>query len=269
MLGGGKVHELVASRSSIRIRRIDNMPNIFVLVKQVPDTNAKISISGDSVDLSTVKMVMSPYDEFALETALLHREAAGGEVTALTVGGPGTEKILKDAKAMGVDKIVRVETSGEMDTNALQTVLKQALTNLGAEVVYCGKSAADTGAGSTGPGVAARLGWASASNVTSTNFEGGISVTTPGNGGDVKIKVPLPAVISCDKGNLKVRKANIKGIMQAKKATVDVHSIEAPPSTVIVVNQSLPPAKPAGKSYQGGDAAAEVAQLLRDEANLL
>ena len=245
------------------------MPNIIVLVKQVPDTNAKILVSGESVDLSAVKMVMSPYDEFALETALQHKEAAGGEVTALTVGGPGAEKILKDAKAMGVDHIVRVETSSSMDTNALQTVLKQAITNLGAEVVYCGKSAADTGAGSTGPGVAARLGWASASNITAATFDGGVSVMTPGNGGNVKLSVPLPAVISCDKGNLKVRKANIKGIMQAKKATVDVHPIESPISTVTVVNQSLPPAKPAGKSYQGGDAAAEVAQLLRDEANLL
>ena len=42
------------------------MPNIIVLVKQVPDTNAKIVVSGDRVDLSTVKMVMSPYDEFAV-----------------------------------------------------------------------------------------------------------------------------------------------------------------------------------------------------------
>ena len=36
------------------------MPNIIVLVKQVPDTNAKIVVNGDRVDLSTVKMVMSP-----------------------------------------------------------------------------------------------------------------------------------------------------------------------------------------------------------------
>jgi hypothetical protein len=57
--------------------------------------------------------------------------------------------------------------------------------------------------------------------------------------------------------------------MQAKKAAVDVRTIEAPPSTATVVSQSLPPAKPAGKSYQGGQAAAEVAQLLRDEANVL
>ena len=57
--------------------------------------------------------------------------------------------------------------------------------------------------------------------------------------------------------------------MQAKKASVDVRSIEAPSSTVSILSHSLPPAKPAGKSYEGGAAAAEVAQLLRDEANIL
>ena len=74
------------------------MPTIVVLVKQVPDTNAKIVVQGDRVDLSSVKMVMSPYDEFAIETAIRHKEATDGTVTALTVGGPVSEKILKDAK---------------------------------------------------------------------------------------------------------------------------------------------------------------------------
>ena len=74
------------------------MTKIVVLVKQVPDTNAKIVVSGDRVDLSAVKKVMSPYDEFAVETALKHREAAGGEVTALTLGGAGADKVLKMPK---------------------------------------------------------------------------------------------------------------------------------------------------------------------------
>ena len=245
------------------------MPNIIVLVKQVPDTNAKIVVNGDRVDLSSVKMVMSPYDEFAVETALKHKEAAGGEVTALTVGGAGAEKILKDAKAIGVDHIVRIDAEGEMDSNALQSVIAQAVADLGGEVVYCGKSAADTGAGSTGPGLAERMGWASVSNIIGATFDGGVSVVMPSGGGNAQMSVPLPAVVSCDKGDFKVRKPNVKGIMQAKKASVDVRSIAAPGSTVFVVNHALPPAKPAGKSYQGGAAAAEVAQLLRDEANII
>lgn len=245
------------------------MPNILVLVKQVPDTNAKIVIGGDRVDLSSVKMVMSPYDEFAVETALRHKEAAGGEVTALTVGGPGADKILKDAKAIGVDHIVRVENEDTLDSNGLQTILAQAVQALGAEVVYCGKSAADTGAGSTGPGLAERLGWASVSNIIGAEFDTGVSVLTPSQGGQAKVSVPVPAVVSCDKGNFKVRKPNVKGIMQAKRAKVDLHSFDAPAPTVVVVHHALPPAKPAGKTYEGGAAAAEVATLLRDEANII
>ena len=245
------------------------MPNIIVLVKQVPDTNAKIVVNGDRVDLSSVKMVMSPYDEFAVETALLHREASGGEVTALTVGGAGAEKILKDAKAIGVNHIVRVDAAADLDSNALQHVLATAVSELGGEVVYCGKSAADTGAGSTGPGLAERLGWASASNISGASFGDALTVIAPNGTGNAKLNVPLPAVISCDKGDFKVRKPNVKGIMMAKKATVDVRSIDAPEPSVSVVNHALPPAKPAGKTYEGGAAAAEVAQLLRDEANVL
>ena len=66
----------------------------------------------------------------------------------------------------------------ELDSNSIQSTLAQAITGLGAEVVYCGKTAADTGAGSTGPGVAERLGWASVSNITDATFDGGITVTT-------------------------------------------------------------------------------------------
>jgi len=250
-------------------RSVYPMTNIVVLVKQVPDTNAKIVVSGDRVDLSAVKKVMSPYDEFAVETALKHREAAGGEVTALTLGGAGADKVLKDAKAIGVDHIVRIDSEGEHDSNALQSALANVLTQMGAEVVYCGKSAADTGAGSTGPGIAERMGWASVSNITSITFDGGINVVAPSEGGNARISVPLPAVVSCDKGDMKVRKPNVKGIMQAKKANVEVKSVDIQASTVSVVAHSMPPAKPAGKSYEGGAAAAEVARLLRDEANVI
>ena len=248
---------------------VSNMANIIVLVKQVPDTNARIALSGDRVDLSAVKKVMSPYDEFAVETALQHRDSSGGEVTAITVGGAGADKVLKDAKAIGVDNIVRIDCDAELDSNALQTVLAAAVSSLGADVVYCGKSAADTGAGSTGPGLAERLGWSSVSNTISVTFGDQLSVVTPASGGNARVNVPLPAVVSCDKGNIKVRKPNVKGIMQAKKAKVDVHNADVPASTISVISHSMPPAKPAGKSYQGGAAAAEVAQLLRDEANVI
>jgi electron transfer flavoprotein beta subunit len=247
------------------------MVEIVVLVKRVPDTNARIVVDSGKVDLSMVKWVMSPYDEFAIEAALRHREATGGKVTALTLGSADCDKILKDAKAIGVDELVRVwdDSWAEMDSNSLQSVLSSVISGLGAQVVYCGKAAADTGAGSTCPGVAERLGWASISNVTDISFENGIKVTCPFDGGSAKVAIPLPAVISCDKGAFKVRKPNVKGIMMAKRAQVEVRSETAPASTVSVVNQSAPPQKADGKKYNSADSAGEVARLLRDEANVI
>ena len=247
------------------------MPNIVVLVKRVPDTNARIIVNGDRVDLSAVKWVISPYDEFAIEIALQHKESDGGTVTALTLGPAEADKILKDAKAIGVDEIVRVwdDSWTTLDSNGVQTALSQAISNLGAELVYCGKTAADTGAGSTGPGIAEKLGWASVSNITHASFAGGLTVTTPVEGGSAKVSVPGSAVITCDKGDLKVRKPNVKGIMMAKRAKVTVVSADAPSPSVTVVSQNPPPAKPAGKKFEGASSAQEVARLLRDEANVI
>ena len=68
---------------------------------------------------------------------------------------------------------------------------------------------------------------------------------------------------------LKVRKPNVKGIMLAKKADVDVRAAQVGASSVRVVSCVLPPAKPEGKTFHGGAAAADVARLLREEANVL
>ena len=247
----------------------ETVVNIAVLVKQVPDTNSKIQISGDRVDLSTVKMDISPYDEFAVENALQHKESGGGTVTAITVGSAGADKVLKGVKALGVDNIIRLDCDSYMDSNALQSILSQEISSGGYDVVYCGKSAADTGAGSTGPGLAERLGWGSVSNITDITFDGGLTVTSPSEGGNAIISVTLPAVVSCDKGSTKVRKSNVKGIMMAKKAQVDVKAVAAPVSSVSIVSQMMPPAKPAGKKFEGGESAQTVAQLLRDEANII
>ena len=214
--------------NSLGVNIGETVVNIAVLVKQVPDTNSKIQISGDRVDLSTVKMDISPYDEFAVENALQHKESGGGTVTAITVGPAAADKVLKGVKALGVDNIIRLECDNYMDSNALQSILAQEISAGGYDVVYCGKSAADTGAGSTGPGLAERLGWGSVSNITDITFDAGLTVTSPSEGGNAIISVTLPAVVSCDKGSTKVRKSNVKGIMMAKRAQVDVKAVAAP-----------------------------------------
>ena len=63
---------------------------IVVCIKHVPDTETKIKVAGDGVSLDEAavsKWIISPYDEYALEQALLFREAGEGEVVLLSLGG--------------------------------------------------------------------------------------------------------------------------------------------------------------------------------------
>jgi electron transfer flavoprotein beta subunit len=251
---------------------VKTMPNIAVLVKRVPDTIAKITVVDGSIDLSAVKWIISPYDEYAIESALQHREAKGGTVTAITLGNSDCDKTLKDAKALGCDELVRLWQDGweSLDSNGVQSILSEAISELGSEVVYCGKAAADTDAGSTGPGVAEKLGWASISNVVSVSFEdSGVEALVPIVGGQAKVGINFPCLLTIDKGPNEPRRPNVRGIMMAKKAEVNLKGGEAPTATISVISNSTPPAKPPGKTFQGAENVPAVVQALRDEANVI
>ncbi|MBI1976682.1 MAG: hypothetical protein HYS56_04150 [Candidatus Omnitrophica bacterium] len=77
--------------------------NIFVCVKQVPDTASKIEIAPDKKSIMTqgLTYVMSPYDEFGLEEALRLKEIGAGlvpapiRVTLITIGTERATEILR------------------------------------------------------------------------------------------------------------------------------------------------------------------------------
>ena len=101
-----------------------NHMTIAVLLKQVPDTTAKISVNGGRVDENEVsKWSFSPYDEYALEAALQLKESAGGEIVAITAGPARCEKLLRDAAAVGADTLVHVsaENINDFDSCLLYT----------------------------------------------------------------------------------------------------------------------------------------------------
>ena len=82
---------------------------IVVCVKQVYDPKTvKISRSREELDLRDAVKILNPPDKYALEAALRLREADGGEVIALTVGGPEAEDVAHEAVAIGADKAILV-----------------------------------------------------------------------------------------------------------------------------------------------------------------
>src|SRR5665647_19842 len=65
-------------------RKKGRLVNIVVCVKQVVDTEAEKRLDPDSWRLDrSVDSILNPYDEYAVEEALLLKEAHEGEVTVL------------------------------------------------------------------------------------------------------------------------------------------------------------------------------------------
>ena len=251
---------------------------IGVLIKQVPDTTARIGVSGGRVDESAVsKWSMSPYDEYALESALRLKEAGGGDVVAITCGPARAAKMLTDAAAVGADSLMHVQIDGHdsLDSTQIQSVLAAALGRAECDVVFCGKQAADTNGGSTGPGVAMLMGASCVSHVSEVSADGGgYLALRSSSGGNERVHVSAPCVFAFDKGSEELRRPNVRGIMMAKKKAIETVSpedlgVSIDASRVTLVSHSPPPEKPPGQKFEGADSVATVVGKLRDEANVI
>jgi len=252
--------------------------DIAVLIKYVPDTTAKISINGDRVDESSVsKWSISPFDEYALEAALAMKESSGAKVTAITCGPARSEKGLRDAAAVGADALVHIMIDDLMalDSTKIQGLLAGAVKQTGAQIVFCGKQAADTNSGSTGPGVAELIGAACVTNASEISSDGdGFSVLRPASSGSERVSVNAPCVVAFDKTTSELRRPNVKGIMMAKKKPIEsmdsgALGVDVSGSAAIITSQSPPPEKSPGQMFDGAGSVSEVVQKLRNEAKVI
>jgi len=249
---------------------------VAVLIKQVPDTTAKVGISNGSVDEAAIsKWSISPYDEYALESALALQSGSGATVVAITLGPERASKALVDAAAVGADELLHIVHDGAIGSLSLQKALSKAVTRVGAEIVLAGKQAADTNSGSTGPGVAKALNYACVGLVSGIEGDAdGFIATRSTPSGTERVSVKSPCVFAFDKGDSELRRPNVRGIMMAKKKPIEKISlgdlgVEQADGDVAVTSVEYPPEKPPGQTFQGADSASEVAIKLREEANVI
>jgi electron transfer flavoprotein beta subunit len=254
------------------------MADIAVLLKQVPDTNAKILVSGNRVDETAVsKWSMSPYDEFALEAALQSKESTGGSVTVITCGPARAAKMLTDAAAVGADNLmhITVDDLTTLDSLQVQSLLAAGIEKSGAEIVFCGKQAADTNAGSTGPGVAELMGIGCATMISEVTIEGdSCTALRPTVDGAERIGMTVPCVLAFDKTQTVLRRPNVKGIMMAKRKKIESVTpedlgVDLGTAQVIIGSHAAPAQKPAGQKFEGAESVPEVVAKLREEAKVL
>ena len=143
--------------------------HIVVCVKQVPNPDAAFSqLKVDEqamkvVALSGAQLVMSPFDEQAIEAALRIRESVGeAKITAVSVGPDSARSALKHALAMGADEALLVSDAAleNAGSEATALALARAIASLGiVDLVLTGRQAADSDAGIVGCTVAELLGF--------------------------------------------------------------------------------------------------------------
>lgn len=256
--------------------------NLYVCIKQVPDTETKIKINGDAtgIDAAGIKWIMSPYDEFGVEEALRFKEKnAGSTVTVITAGPDRTVEVLRTALAMGADNAIHVELPETADSAMAAKALAGALKKEAkVDLVYFGKEAIDDGASQVPQLVAAHLSIPSVTVVCGIEYSGAtLKCKREIEGGSYEmVEVTAPVVIAGSKGLNEPRYATLPNIMKAKKKEVKAVKladigVSASDQKVKFKNLQLPPPKQAGKKIDG-EAAAQaqaLAAALHTEAKVI
>ena len=202
--------------------------NIVVCLKQVPGTTkAEINPQTNTLIRQGIENVINPFDAYALEEGVRLKERYGGKVTAISMGPPHAEEMLREAISVGADEAILLSDSAfaGADTLATSYTLTQAIDKLGQyDIIICGRQTIDGDTGQVGPELAELLGipFVAYVNRTEEMSNKAIRVKRMVEDGHEVIEAPLPAVITVVKEINTPRLPSLRGLAKAKGAAIPV-----------------------------------------------
>ena len=253
---------------------------VVVLVKEVPDLEAAVKVTGGGSGLEVEKRRgLNFFDEIAVEAALKLKEAHGAVTAAVSAGAGTGVEALRRAVAMGIEAPLLIDDPALEGADPL-TVARALAAAISADepadLILAGKQATDDEAGLVGPMVAEILGLPCITGVTALQTDGSAAtVTREVEGGSETLRVTLPALLTAEKGLYEPRVPGMAGTMKAMKvqiARTDLATLGVtvhPPLPVALY--STVGARPPVTMIEGepAQAAADLVRLLREEAKVL
>jgi electron transfer flavoprotein beta subunit len=206
----------------------EQLMNIVVTVKQIPDPNVAPALDGDRLKREGVAGVLDPGDEFGVEAGLQIAAAHGGEVTVVSMGPAQAMEAVRKALSMGAAKGVLVSDDGLQGADALTTakVLAEAIKKNGFDLIIAGVESTDGYTGVVPQMVAALLDIPMATFAKSIEINDGVvKINRQTEKGYDIVECPTPCVITVTAGVNEPRYPSFKGIVEAKKKPVDQLSI--------------------------------------------
>jgi electron transfer flavoprotein beta subunit len=229
-----------------------------------------------------VTQVVNPWDEYAIEEALLLKEAHGGKVTTLSLGPEQATEALKTAVALGSDDAILLSDPafGDGDAWTIARTLAHAIRQIGEyDLILAGRESVDGNSGLTASAIARYLGVPLLTNVIKireADFDGrSITVERLLEEGLEVATAPLPALVSVTKGINEPRYPSFRGIRKAARMEIptwgisDIGGLDATKAgeagaVVRWTNLRKPPARAAECEIIEADSVEEQAGILAD-----
>lgn len=179
---------------------------IVVCIKQVPGTSqVEIDEVTGVLKRDGAAAKINPYDLYALEAALRLKERYNGTVTAVTMGPPQAEQMMKEAYMMGVDEayVFTDRTFAGADVLATSYTLAQGIRSVceDFDLIVCGRQTTDGDTAQVGPAMAEYLKIPCAAWVKELNevAEGCLNVSQDLVQRKQQIRMQLPCLITVEK----------------------------------------------------------------------
>ncbi len=217
MTAGGA--RLGPARLGVAMKWVDLRPEIDSLTGAV-HTDARFSGASGA-------------DQAALELALQLGGTWGADVVVVCVGPAHSETMLREALAAGATQALRVNGDTAMPSQDVARALAETFKGLGVDLVLCGDWSLDRGSGSVPAFLAGAMGFAQALGLVSIAPDGrspcGLSAQRRLDGGRrERLRIQAPAIVSVESGAARLRRAPLTGVIEARKATIEVRPAPAP-----------------------------------------
>jgi electron transfer flavoprotein beta subunit len=255
---------------------------IAVCVKQVPDSWAEKKMVNGILDRENVDAVLNDLDEYAVEEALRIAEAHGGNeeggpntVTVISMGPERATEAVRKALSMGANDAILVTDSKLAGSDALATsaVLAAVISGGGFDLVICGTESTDARMSVVPAMLAERLNAAQltfASKVEVDPSAQKVSITRVTEAGVEEMNAQFPCVISVVEKINEPRYPSFKGIMAAKKKTIESKDLASVGVSVdsawsLVADSSPRPPRGAGIKVSDDNAADQMVSFLAEK----
>jgi len=202
---------------------------VVVCVKQIPDPATPYRLeTGTNWLLRPDDQVLDDTDRYGVEMGLQLAQASEGTLTLVSMGPAGNGQGIRQALAMGADQAILIEDDSLRGSDALATaqVLAAAIKREGFDLVIAGNESTDGYSGVLPQMLSELLDVPALTYATKVEAgDGKVKIHRQTAAGYDVVEASLPAVVAVTAGVVEPRYPTFKGIMEAKKKTVEILSV--------------------------------------------